>query len=323
MQKRIRGFTLIELLVVIAIIGILAAMLFPVFARARESARKTQCLSNVKNIAMALQMYLADYDRFPNSEQDGEWGRWLTENIAGASWDGACATPHRINRTNPYLRWPVVLDEYIKNREVWSCPSVRVVQHPSRIIPQYTSVWWRYVADNMREDLNPCQTGSWYPPGWGGAVTDSVVQTSDVASQSGVFTQALGVTLQRSAGLSTSAVDDPTKWLVVGDNQGGLDIRTMFTTIFASACCWGVANDDCSCTGTALKFYSDPSSRRQYAPHMGGVNLGFADGHAKWWSAEAALNAAGSCCGLLNGDGSYAACVPATGIHGTCGDYFG
>ena len=57
-----RGFTLIELLVVIAIIGILAAMLFPVFARARESARKIQCLSNVKNIALAFQMYLTDYD---------------------------------------------------------------------------------------------------------------------------------------------------------------------------------------------------------------------------------------------------------------------
>ena len=60
-----KGFTLIELLVVIAIIGILASMVFPVFARARESARKAVCLSNVKNIALAVQMYLADNnDRF-------------------------------------------------------------------------------------------------------------------------------------------------------------------------------------------------------------------------------------------------------------------
>ena len=64
--RRRRGFTLIELLVVIASIGILAAMVFPVFARARESARKAVCLSNVKNIALAFQMYLADNnDTFP------------------------------------------------------------------------------------------------------------------------------------------------------------------------------------------------------------------------------------------------------------------
>src|SRR5512137_1292018 len=60
MSRGKRGFTLIELLVVIAIIGILAAMVFPVFARARESARKAVCLSNVKNIALAINMYLGD-----------------------------------------------------------------------------------------------------------------------------------------------------------------------------------------------------------------------------------------------------------------------
>jgi len=61
MTKR-RGFTLIELLVVIAIIAILAAILFPVFARAREKARQTSCLSNCKQIALAMIMYAQDYD---------------------------------------------------------------------------------------------------------------------------------------------------------------------------------------------------------------------------------------------------------------------
>jgi len=73
MIKRRKGFTLIELLVVIAIIGILAAMVFPVFARARESARKAVCLSNVKNIALAIQMYLADNnDTLPTTEHRQE-----------------------------------------------------------------------------------------------------------------------------------------------------------------------------------------------------------------------------------------------------------
>ena len=61
-MARRRGFTLIELLVVIAIIAILAAILFPVFAQAREAARKTQCLSNTKQVGTAVMMYVQDYD---------------------------------------------------------------------------------------------------------------------------------------------------------------------------------------------------------------------------------------------------------------------
>src|SRR5512143_2038897 len=111
------GFTLIELLVVIAIIGILAAMLFPVFARARESARKIQCLSNVKNIAMAYQMYLSDYDKLFPSEHQQEVVAWFSPRC-GCGGGRQCCTD-RIAQANPYLKVPVILDEYIKNRDVW------------------------------------------------------------------------------------------------------------------------------------------------------------------------------------------------------------
>ncbi|MDH7569634.1 MAG: prepilin-type N-terminal cleavage/methylation domain-containing protein, partial [Armatimonadota bacterium] len=61
-RRRERGFTLIELLVVIAIIAILAAILFPVFARARENARRSNCASNLKQIGMGIRQYSQDYD---------------------------------------------------------------------------------------------------------------------------------------------------------------------------------------------------------------------------------------------------------------------
>src|ERR1700732_1625349 len=62
LHSRRNAFTLIELLVVIAIIAILAAILFPVFARAREKARQTSCLSNMKQLAMGVLMYRQDYE---------------------------------------------------------------------------------------------------------------------------------------------------------------------------------------------------------------------------------------------------------------------
>ncbi len=74
------GFTLIELLVVIAIIAILAAILFPVFARARENARKTSCLSNLKQIGLGTMMYTQDYDEtFPQAANfiEGQWTPWF------------------------------------------------------------------------------------------------------------------------------------------------------------------------------------------------------------------------------------------------------
>lgn len=84
------GFTLIELLVVIAIIGILAAILFPVFAQARENARRTSCLSNLKQIAAAMQMYVQDNDQsyppvLPMADDDGSNGwSWELHKVANS-----------------------------------------------------------------------------------------------------------------------------------------------------------------------------------------------------------------------------------------------
>ncbi len=93
---RSKGFTLIELLVVIAIIAILAAILFPVFARAREKARQTSCLSNLKQIGTAMMMYVQDYDdTFP-----------LAYTAGSPRWSGI-----------------QVMYPYVKNAQVFNCPS--------------------------------------------------------------------------------------------------------------------------------------------------------------------------------------------------------
>ncbi len=88
-----QGFTLIELLVVIAIIALLAAILFPVFAKAREKARQTTCLSNMKQLGVAVTMYTQDYD----------------ETQMGY-----------VNSSSNY--WPQELSPYVKARAVWLCP---------------------------------------------------------------------------------------------------------------------------------------------------------------------------------------------------------
>src|SRR5471032_187855 len=78
-RAKFKGFTLIELLVVIAIIAILAAILFPVFARARENARRASCQSNLKQIGLGFQQYSQDYDeRFPIALSSAGNANWAS-----------------------------------------------------------------------------------------------------------------------------------------------------------------------------------------------------------------------------------------------------
>ena len=103
-----RGFTLIELLVVIAIIAILAAILFPVFARAREKARQTSCLSNCKQMGLAVMQYIQDYDE--------------TFTFCDITYSESVPRPYTGGTTTAH-KWPDTLWPYAKNKQMFKCPS--------------------------------------------------------------------------------------------------------------------------------------------------------------------------------------------------------
>ncbi len=106
------GFTLIELLTVIGIIAVLAGIIFPVFAAARGKARQTACVSNLRQLGMAIQMYASDYDgQLP-------WSKDASDDAVRVMWPQAC--------------WPMLaamplyndaVEPYVKNNRIWRCPS--------------------------------------------------------------------------------------------------------------------------------------------------------------------------------------------------------
>ena len=127
--QKISGFTLIELLVVIAIIAILAAILFPVFARARENARRSSCQSNLKQVGLGIIQYRQDYDeRFPSA----------------------------IFPTNPAsLGWADVVQPYLKSIQIYQCPSETTPPDAAPDSIGYTDYWYNAGLSWNRDISNP------------------------------------------------------------------------------------------------------------------------------------------------------------------------
>jgi prepilin-type N-terminal cleavage/methylation domain-containing protein/prepilin-type processing-associated H-X9-DG protein len=152
-QRTNRAFTLIELLVVVAIIAILAAILFPVFAQAREAARKSTCISNVRQLGTAFQMYTADYDdTLPPAGYRGAPGGTTPDNFGA-------------------YRWPWLVMPYVKSMQLVLCPSDGTSYSDAQsgnyrdpkgvnygylwgLLPNYGYNWWYLAPDPTSSNPN-------------------------------------------------------------------------------------------------------------------------------------------------------------------------
>ena len=144
------GFTLIELLVVIAIIAILAAILFPVFAQAREKARQTSCLSNLKQLGTAFMMYVQDSDETYPLQSNDAYGVYPYNDDARKAMNLALVPS-----------WYGGVQPYVKNYGILICPSAE--DHPSLYVKNPTYANTSYTYNGLLGNLLPNQTTSPMP----------------------------------------------------------------------------------------------------------------------------------------------------------------
>jgi prepilin-type N-terminal cleavage/methylation domain-containing protein/prepilin-type processing-associated H-X9-DG protein len=264
-MSKIKGFTLIELLVVIAIIAILAAILFPVFAQAREKARAISCLSNEKQMGLGVIQYLNDYDEQMIKEYYGFPAYtstydvptvWPTENWGTAS--------------GFYYDWRYAVQPYMKNVDVFACPSSVFVN------PTY---WYRMV-DNTNLGTGNNQYYDWSPASY-------AVNSQIIGFANGLI---IGGNLQGpycNPGLdSISEIQSPADAIMAADSRIGGDdtkpyfIETNVPGTGATQCGSGTGGPAEDQGEVYLPYCTDPTVG-PFMNHQGQVNFIFCDGHAK------------------------------------------
>jgi len=258
MDKR-RGFTLIELLVVIAIIAILAAILFPVFAQAREQARKTNCLSNAKQTLLAALMYVADYDE--------------TLLSPALRYRPPATTPNRPDANKwwgkRWFLWCEAITPYSKNTDLFTCPDKKEAP-------------WQGFAINTASSNDdypgpPTPPGNWnnglsgdferLAPGQSAVLQASVVNPAECIwiydSPSNAFQSGLNLWVDVKA-----ACDDPANAPdCMGDgDRVNVDGSEEIGQIVMTA-------------GGELDTYPRIANPQR---HNRGMSIGWCDGHVKW-----------------------------------------
>ncbi len=274
-----QGFTLIELLVVIAIIAILAAILFPVFAQAREAARTISCLSNQKQIGTAVIMYIQDYDeKFPWSNLD------LNRPECGGN---GCGYPGFNQRDLPWVNlrqtcigWDRLIYPYVKNAQAYKCPSASDGDDGGGSDPAGDTSWRTGV---IQLALNRRIGGGYHAP---------FFNSGGIQKQSALsFPASTILVVESSASASSgSTMDEKGGWgwadghaNMLNHNGDAKDTGNDANDIPANdaqknhLCHDGDRMDEADWSGV-------PAPLRR---HKNGGNYIFSDGHAKWYAGDA------------------------------------
>lgn len=257
-----RGFTLIELLVVIAVIAIIAAMLFPVYAKVRDKARQTTCLSNLRQLGTAIEMYKGDNDdTFPYWNYDNSyWGGTLTPNHLESLW---------YNSAFPYVKsvnvfeCPDALDhrtlfETLANN--WTDPADF---NTCGIVPDLQNHAVNYGYNEMLSNGELCNKP--------GACVDS-----DVDRPSETFLLA-----DSSSPLSNHLASRPDRSNPSDPRHNYVIARLAFSNAPID-CFSDLADCGAEQTGSLSSFGSQLSLFESQTRHTKGSNIYFADGHCKW-----------------------------------------
>jgi prepilin-type N-terminal cleavage/methylation domain-containing protein/prepilin-type processing-associated H-X9-DG protein len=221
-----RGFTLIELLVVIAIIAILASILFPVFGRARENARRSSCQSNLKQLGLAVMQYTQDYDEY--------YPKGFISDSTQAPPGGYWVSPPAYN-----WYWPQIIFPYHKSIQIFVCPS-------------------------MTSFANTPYLGNY-------GANRAIMPNASLAP------------------IHSSTIASPaTAYLIMDAGNYSLDGAEARAVSATSTYLPGTGSQGSNCTlmgSTNTSLRADCATGR----HLGGINIGYADGHVKWSKTDVPL----------------------------------
>ncbi len=251
------GFTLIELLVVISIIAVLAGILFPVFAQAREKARQTMCNSNLRNVILSTIQYAQD--------SDDQYPFWRTP-----CWGGGPGGTDPVTKSpliGPPV--PVAMDPYLRSRPIYDCPT--------------TARSWSWPLSAAKDPIEAVQRGWWQCRGGYGVSPRLPVPRIDwLFYTSYGYNEFVQNDAENYGQLSN--IKHPSEFVLWGDSSDA-----MFTP-WGLGQTWGVfeggvirrlawpETDD-----AVPSWVHAPIGEERAGRHLKGVVLAFADGHTKWY----------------------------------------